>query len=171
MEADSACKLLDLRVFTHQKMPAICGAGATVHSGVKRLLGFGQDRLFGRVNADGEDVEILADRERNLLEAAIKAVKHLGAQHRAAVIDERENHGLASDEILAQLNGLAMLVTKGEAERNGLIQLLVNADVFQQFGAHADTLSRVGELGFSDRWKRQQGERKGAARDPTRGNI
>ncbi len=83
------------------------------------------------------------------------AVENLGAQHRAIEIDQRKNDWLLAEE-LAEFDGVAVLVVKGEIERDLLIQLLVDADVFQEIGADADALHRVGELGA--RGLRREGE-------------
>ena len=141
-ETDGVRELLDLRLVSGEEMPAFGGAGAAVHAHVHFLFSFGQDVRFRRINADGDHVVLVADVRGQFLQAGFDSVQNLGAEHRAVVIDERENHGLLSEK-LAERDGFAVLVAEGEVERNRLVQFLVNAHLFQQFGAHTHTLHRV----------------------------
>ena len=59
-------------------------------------------RAFPRVDADRDDVELLADVEVQHLQRAGDAVEHLRAEHRALVIDQREQHRPLA-EVVAEL--------------------------------------------------------------------
>ena len=65
-----------------------------------------------------------------------------------------------------------MLIAKSQVQRNLIVQLLVDSNVFQQFRALTQVLHRVDELSARLRRKRQQGEQaatalaKNAARAP-----
>jgi len=80
---------------------------------------------FGRVvriEAHHDDVEIIAQRVRHAVDPLLKALEHQRADQRAVVIDERQHHGLAGLEVLAQLDGLARPVDDRRRQRNLLAQ-------------------------------------------------
>ena len=146
----------DLRLVAGEKVPALGTAGAAIEAGIELMLDVGENGSLAGIDADGDDVEILADLERQLLGAVQKAVQHFRAQHRALVIDEREDDRLLSKE-LAQGDGVALLVAKGEVEGKGIAQLLIQPYVAQQRGADAGGLHgrAVAQLSLC----RQGGER------------
>ena len=140
-------------------MPAFGGAGAAVHTGVQLLLYAREVRAFARIDAHGDDVVIFADVQRDVAQAGFHTAQHLRAQHRAAVIHQREHHGLLA-EVLAEGHGVAVLITEREVERNRLIELLVDADFLEQLRANADALHGVAQLSASARRRCKQRARQ-----------
>ena len=49
-------------------------------------------RRVARIDADGDDVELLADVELQLRQRAGRPLEHHAAEHRAAVVHEVEEH-------------------------------------------------------------------------------
>src|SRR5207244_897973 len=84
-----------------------------------------------RVEADGHDLEVFSRIEREHAEGAGEPVHDLGAQHRAVVICEHQ-HDRLRVEVVAQLDGVALLVSERHVERNELIDVLVEADLTQR---------------------------------------
>src|ERR1700719_71927 len=120
-------------------MPTLGGTRPSIKSRVERLFRFSEHRPLGWIDAEGHNVELLADVHRNIAKAAHQAVENLRAKHRATVINQRQNHWFLA-KVLTQLDRVAMLVLKRETWRNRIVQLLIDADIFQQFGANANIL-------------------------------
>ncbi len=86
-----------------------------------------------------------------LLQRIQRAIQDFGAKHRALVVDERENRGLAVHK-LAKRNACAVLIAKRNVERNLRIEFLIKADTFQNFGLAAGILRE--EILLSERARR-----------------
>ncbi len=110
------------------------------------LLGERGLRLVARIEADEDDVEILPRAEWEHLRRARHAVHHLGAEHRAVVIDERENHGTLAVEVAAERHIAAVLVLERRVERQLRVEALPERDVLelrQARGRHGAGLHHV----------------------------
>ena len=130
-EAGGLRQPIDLRLIAGQEMPAFGGAGAPVALEVDGLLRRRRGRRVVRVEADGDDLEILARIQRHHAERARQAVDHLRAQHRAVVVREHHHHRLAA-EVVAETHGRARLVAERRVERHALVDVLIEADLAQR---------------------------------------
>ena len=61
------------------------------------------------------------------------------AEHRAGVVDQRQNHGLLAKK-RAQGHGLAGLIAKLQVQRNLVVQALIDADPAQLRGRYRGVL-------------------------------
>src|SRR4029077_13079612 len=132
---------LDVCPVARQKMPALRGSASAIKSGIKFVLYVREDGPFGRINAHRHNREILADLKRQFLGGAQKPVENFRAQHRALIVDERQNHGFLPEE-LPQGHRLAVLIAKSEIERDGTAEFLIQSDVAQQRRLYTRGLNR-----------------------------
>ena len=102
---------LDRRLAPRQEVDVARVGRADVPAHEVLLALGGHRRRFARVEAHDHDLVLLADRERDALQRSGESVQHLRAQHRAAVIDERQ-HDRPRPEELAELHGRALLVAE-----------------------------------------------------------
>ena len=130
--SDGRGELLDLRLVTGKKMPAVNSAGTAVKPGIHDLLRVGEHGFFRGINAEGDDVEILANTQRDFLQCVQRGVEHFGAKHRTLIVNERKDCRLILHE-LAQCDGCAMFVAKRNIERNLIVQLLIQPNILQHF--------------------------------------
>ncbi len=86
-----------------QKMPTRCGFRPAKMRQRCLLFLRGHVRRLARIEADKHDFIIAPGHERQHLQRAYHALLHLIAQHRAAVVHERQHHRLLL-EIFAQLD-------------------------------------------------------------------
>ncbi len=158
-EADRARQHRDLRLVPGQEVPSFSGAVAAVPPHVVRLLRAGELRRIARIEAHRDDVEVLPDRKVQRAQRARQPVEHLGAEHRALEVVQRQDHRPAA-EVVAELHGAAGLVLERQVQRNLRVQLLIEADFLQQLGhprrrrhARADALAgrRAQVLGTAHR--------------------
>ena len=84
-------------------------------------------RRLSRIEADQHDLEVATGVERKHPHRARDGVQHLRAEHRARVVDERDDDGLRP-EVLAQSNSASVLVAELQIERESLVDLLIEAD-------------------------------------------
>ena len=105
---------------------AVCGPAVALE--VRLLLGCRQPRAFPRVDADRDDVELLADVEVQHLQRAGDAVEHLRAEHRALVIHQREQHRPLA-EVVAELDVPPGLVDERQIERHLFVEPLIDPDL------------------------------------------
>ena len=113
-----------------QKMPAV---GRVAHRPVIQVRALLRVRGLGRVarvEADQDDVELLAGRERQHLERRRDAVQHLRAQHRALVVHERQ-HDRPLPEVIAERHVAARLVLEPHVERQSIAQPLFERHVLE----------------------------------------
>ena len=130
-EAGGLCQPLDRRLVAGQEMPARAGARLLVALEVDRLLrGRGCGRI-ARVEADGDDLEVLARVERQHAERARQAVDDLRAQHRTVVVGEHHHHRPLA-EVVGEPDGAPGLVAEGGVERDVLIDVLIEANPLQR---------------------------------------
>ena len=116
-----------------QKMPAVRIRAPRISADIDLFLSRGQLRTFGWVDAHADDVELTARAEGHRLEAADQAIEDLGAQHRAVVINQREDDWLPA-EILSQAHSVASLIAEHRVKRRLRVELLIDADVAQWGG-------------------------------------
>jgi hypothetical protein len=109
-------------------VPSRLGARTPVTLQVGLLLCRGEPGPFLRIDADRNDVELLADVEVEHLQRAGHSVEHLGAEHRALVIHHRQQHR-AFAEVIPELDVLAVLVDARQIERHLLADPLIDADL------------------------------------------
>src|SRR5690606_18766275 len=88
-------------------------------------------RRIARVDADGEDDELLPDGPRLPRQHAARAVQHEAAEGRAGVIDEVEEDRPLTVHELSERHSLSPRVAESEVERNAPIEVLVHADVLE----------------------------------------
>ena len=97
-------------------------------------LGFGGvGGRVGGVDAGDDDVVFVAGMEAGLLERSGHAAKHLGAEHLAFEVDERE-HRRAFAEVCAERGVVAGFVAEVVGEGQGMVEVLVDAGVLEVFG-------------------------------------
>jgi hypothetical protein len=125
-EADGPGEGLDLGLVAGEEVPAGGGAFAAVVADVLGLLFGGERGSFFRVDADGDDLELLAGAELERLERLGHAVERHRAQAGAAVVDQGEDDGLFA-EVVGEADGVALLVAEGEVEGDLAAELLVDA--------------------------------------------
>ena len=121
---------LDVRLRSGQKVPALRNRRLARPLDVVRLLLECQRRRLARIDADADDLEIFAGIFRQHAERRRQAAEALQAQHRAAVVDERQHDGPLA-EVVANLHRAAVLVRELDVERQHLIQVLIEPDVAQ----------------------------------------
>src|SRR6185369_3613423 len=132
-KAGGVSQLRDVFCVACQKVPAACGVCAHLLRQVIDVNLFLLCReLAGlaRVEADGDDVKLFSDLEREYTKRRHHAVEYLRAKHRAVVVDERQDDGLVS-EVLAEFYLLPALVAEDEIEGQLLIEFLFDTDVAQ----------------------------------------
>ena len=116
-----------------QEVPALVGPRPLVAGHVGLLLRRGEDRPLLRVEADGQDLELLPGHEGEHLERPRQAVQAERAEHRAVVVDEAQDDGLLP-EVVAELHVLPRLVLEGEVQGDRVAQLLVEPDLLEDAG-------------------------------------
>jgi hypothetical protein len=130
-EADRVRHPVDLALVAREEVPALGGPPAPVALEVGLLLARGQLGPFRRVEAHGHDLELLARRKVQPLERDDHPVQNLVAQHRALIVDEREDDGPVLLEELAEPHLAPGLVAQHGVERQLLVQALLDADLLQ----------------------------------------
>ena len=111
-------------------MPAGGGLRMVVALDVHRLL---RSRKVGRlrwVDADRNDVEVLAGAEFDHLEGADEAIQLLGTEHRAGVVNDRENNRPFA-EIIAKLDGCPGFIAKDCVQGCLLVETLMDENLVQ----------------------------------------
>ena len=85
----------------------------------------GELRCFPGIEADGDDLEILAGFLRHDADRARQAVQRLGAEHGAAVIHERQHHRAPAEE--ATQGDDLPLIAEAQLRRNLTAEILVES--------------------------------------------
>ena len=111
-------------------MPSRGGLGVVVALDVHGLLLRGELGAFAGVDADRNDVEVLARPEFDHLEGADESIQLLGTEHRAGIVDDRENNRPFA-EIIAKLDARPGLIAKGCVEGYLLVETLMDEDLAQ----------------------------------------
>jgi hypothetical protein len=160
LEADSLGECVDRVGGSGEEMPAGRGARASVALEVFLLLGGGDRGRFLRVEADRDDVELIADVELHHLHGAAESGEGFAAEHGAVVVDQVQDQRLRS-EVVAESDGVAGVVDKGEICGNLSVEMLLNADVLEVWRADVgrrghDALGH----GLSERGRREQEEQE-----------
>ena len=122
---------LDVGFVTGEEVPAAFAARAGVAIEIRRLLGGRHHRGLARIEADGHHVEVGADGLVEHADPAHQAVQDLVTEHRAFVVDER-HHDRARAEVVAELHRGALFVAEHGVERQGGVELLLEAHVLQR---------------------------------------
>ena len=91
--------MLFLHRRTGSAIPQATRAGTAVLADVQFFAGGGNLGRITRIEADGNDVELIADVECQIAQAVRHTVQDQRAEHRAAVIDRSEDDGLTSESI------------------------------------------------------------------------
>jgi hypothetical protein len=86
---------------------------------------------LSRVEAHGDDVELLPRFEVHDPERSDEPIEHLRAEHRAFVVHERQNDRPPA-EVLAEPDRLAGFVGELQIERDLMIQALIDPDLAEQ---------------------------------------
>src|SRR5207302_2706916 len=105
---------VNLRFLSGEKMPALICSIAAIAREKLLLLGRSILRTLLRIYANAYHVKFFTDIEFQDLQRAGQPALHLAAQHRAGVINQRQNDRLVA-EVLPQLHWVTSLVTKLEA--------------------------------------------------------
>src|SRR5947209_3956497 len=111
-------------------MPSLRGTGTSVTPQIFRLLRRRHLRRFAGIEAHRDDLKLLPHIELQHAERTFETAKDFSAQHRALVIDQIQDDRLLA-EVIPQANCFAGFVAEREIERNLLIQMLLDANVFQ----------------------------------------
>src|SRR5882762_1553603 len=114
-EAHGTGQALDLRLASREKVPP--GCAFRVAPQILVPFSLGELGRFSRIDTDADDLEIAARFERHPTQTANQTVQYLRAQHGALVIDQRQDHRLAAEE-LRQRRLVAVLITEFEIERS-----------------------------------------------------
>ena len=125
-EADRLGERIDIGLRTGQEVPSVGGFGTAIAFHVLALLCCGQIGALGGIDADHDDVEVLAGKVANHFQSAGQAVEFLGAQHGAAIVNQRKNRR-APAEVGTQRDLLACVVSKRQVERQLRVEMLVDA--------------------------------------------
>ncbi len=129
-EAGGVADCVDGRLLPGEVVPSVGRLGPSIALQVEGLLPGGDLRRLAGVDADEDDVEVLARSEMHHHQSAGNAVHLLRAEHGAVVIDQRQNRG-ALAEVVAQAHGLARVVDELRVQRKHLVQALRDADLLQ----------------------------------------
>ncbi len=114
-----------------EKMPAgIRLRAAEMNEGFLFLFR-GHVRRFAGIEADENNIIVAAGIEAEHAERADHALLDLIAEHRAAVVDEREDHRLLLAEIVAELHAAAGFVAEREVQGHGTVERWFETDVLQ----------------------------------------
>ena len=114
------------------EMPAVGGFRAAVALEIGALLGRGQIRGLGGIDADDDDVEVFAGNVVHHFKRAGEAVELFRTQHRALVVDQRKDGRLLA-EITGQRHLFARVVGKREVQRQLRVESLLDADAVQDW--------------------------------------
>src|SRR5712691_3923254 len=111
-------------------MPAVCGIRPVVIFQIVRL-GFGcHRRCFIRVETEGDNFEFLAGVELENAKALNKAIEAHRTKRRTRVIDRRENHRLAMEEV-SKMNRFPRFIVEWKIEIQRSAKLLIDADLLE----------------------------------------
>ena len=139
-----------------QEMPAQSRARPPVFLQVGFLLGRRVGGAIPRVEAHRDDLELLPGVEGDDGECREEAVEDLGAEHRAVVVGEDENHRPSSEE-LSEPDRPSELVEEEGVERQTLSQALLDADLPQDRRTFVlGRLRRRGETGTEEKGNRDR---------------
>ena len=116
LEADGLGERVDRLRRSGQEMPAAGCAGTAVALEIVLLLCGGDGRRFLRIEADGDDVEFVADIELHHLHGAGQSGERFAAEHGAVVVDEVQDQRLFA-EVVAEFDGAAGVVDESEIGR------------------------------------------------------
>ncbi len=173
-EAGRLRETVDRSLITGQKMPGGRGAWLLVARDIPGFLRRGGRRRVARIEADGDDLEILAGLEREHIERARQAVDDQRAQHRAVVVREHHHDGSLA-EVIAERHRLARLVPERRVERHRFVEVLIEPDLAQRRrnrGRHHPRLllvavgRRAGHLSIHDGQRRNRRTRREKNDDP-----
>src|SRR5690349_20930794 len=95
MKARSLSHSLNVGFVARQKVPSRVCTGPVVSLHICLLLRCRQLRRLARIKTDRNHFELLAGVEGNLSQRSEYSIQNLIAEHRARVVNERENDGLA----------------------------------------------------------------------------
>src|SRR6266446_5494148 len=82
-----------------QEMPTLSCAGTSISLQKFCFLGGRHLRGFAGIEADGENVELVADVELQHSERALQSAEDFSAKHGALVVNEIEDHRLSAEVI------------------------------------------------------------------------
>src|SRR5439155_22247063 len=123
-EARFVRELTDRRFLAREEMPAGRRSRPSVAFEIELLFRGSQRRSLARIDADNDDIELIAGAELQVLQALDKPVEHERAEHRAFVVTEHEHDRLAP-EVIAELRPRACLIAEGLIKRKLLTELLL----------------------------------------------
>ena len=162
-ESDGLRELADRGLRSGQEMEAGARAVARVVLQICGLLRRGECGGFARIDAHGDELEVLAGVEGQLLQRGNRAVEHEGAQHRAVVVREHQNDRSRAEEV-AEPDRASSLVDERQVEGNLAVQVLIDPDVAEDWhtgaGWHGRRGIACGPHGLGEGWRAQQGEQQ-----------
>ena len=133
-EADRAGKRIDCGLLPCQEVPAGGGLGLAESLDVARLVVRGHLWRFAGIDRGDDDVEVFPGRQMHHLKRTGETVKLLRAEHRAVVVHDGEDSGLAVRKVVAELDRMVEVIDEGCIERQLLIEVLRDADLLQDLG-------------------------------------
>src|SRR6185503_9393829 len=128
------------------KVPPVIRSGTTVTLQVACLFILCEIGLIvlASVKADRDNVKIFSGVKRYALERSRQTIKHLVTQHRAFVIDERDDDGPAGLKEFAELYDLTAFVLYFCIKRQLIAKFLIDTDLLKRVGHPVRSgLSRV----------------------------
>src|SRR5689334_8343899 len=93
-EADRVGEPVDALPVASKEVPTLCPAIATIGPRVADLLFGRQFGRFARIKTDGDHLIVTANLQRHRLTTFEESVEHLGAEHRAAIVDQGQHNWL-----------------------------------------------------------------------------
>src|SRR6185312_11937166 len=106
------------------------GARAVVSLEVHPTLAIRLSRSLFRVDADSDDIEVLADREIQRLETLGNLPEH-HRTHQGAVRVTHDQDDRPPTEVVGELNIPTLLVAEGRDQRNLGVEVLVERDLLE----------------------------------------
>src|SRR5579883_351621 len=150
MKADRIGERANVRLGSGEEMPARRTGLGGIKFYVIVPLGTRQGWPLARVDTDGDHVEITAGPQRQGPKTHDDPVEDLIAEHRALVIDQRENCGLLA-EIVPETNVAAGFVPELRAEGDLRIEILVEANAVKYLRGRARSRAAGGRNTRRDR--------------------
>src|SRR5262249_26293621 len=114
-----------------QEMPSSGGAGPAVARKITPFIVGSILRGISRIEAHGYNLEIPPGTEtHDPVHGSRQSVQHLRAQHGTLEVNQRKNDGFGT-KILAKLHCVAVLISKGQVERDLLVEPLLDSDLIK----------------------------------------
>src|ERR1041385_35114 len=128
LEAGDVRNLADGRLRPGEEVPGAHRLEAAVALHIFLFLRRGVARGVARIDADGDDLVLLAGIELQRGERGDDALHDHAAEHRAAVVHEDEEERLRAVRVLAEADDAPRLIAEHRVERQLRVEMLLDAD-------------------------------------------